>query len=76
MTAIQEWIYYIPGYYDRGNKCRQLRLQSWNSFIGQFVHPVGREGIGWLRGFVILQASYSINKFYKKIMKPLKVRWG
>ena len=33
--------------YDRGN-CRQFRLLTWNSFIGQFVHIVGGEGMGWM----------------------------
>ena len=27
--------------YDRGN-CGQFRLLTWNSFIGQFVHPKGK----------------------------------
>ena len=26
--------------------CRQFRLLIWNSYIGQFVHSVGWEGIG------------------------------
>ena len=25
--------------------CRQIRLLTWTSFIGQFVHPVGGEGM-------------------------------
>ena len=28
---------------DRGKKCRQFKLLTWTSFVGQFVHPVG----GW-----------------------------
>ena len=27
-------------------KCRPLRFLTWTSLIGQFVHPVGGEGIG------------------------------
>ena len=37
--------------------CRQFRLLQWPSFIGQFVHSVGEEGMGkcgWMRGIVIL----------------------
>ena len=26
--------------------CRQCRLLTWNWFIGQFVYPVGGEGMG------------------------------
>ena len=26
--------------------CRQFRLLTWTSLIGQFVHPVGGEGMG------------------------------
>ena len=32
---------YIRGYDDRGKICRQYILQTRNSFIGQFDHPVG-----------------------------------
>ena len=34
-----------------GENCCQFRLLTWNSFIGQFVYPVGGEGMskygGW-----------------------------
>ena len=36
--------YRICGYND-GKICRQLRLLIWTSFIGQFVHPVGGNGM-------------------------------
>ena len=29
-----------------GDNCRQFRLITWTLFIGQFVHPLGGEGIG------------------------------
>ena len=34
--------------------CRQFRLLTWNSPIGQFVLKVGEEGMGWKEGIVIL----------------------
>ena len=30
----------------QGKNCRQFRLITWNSFIGQFVHPLGEYGVG------------------------------
>ena len=30
----------------QGKNCRQFSLLIWNSFIGQFVHPVRGEGMG------------------------------
>ena len=30
----------------QGKNCRQFSLLTGNSFIGQFVHPVGGEGMG------------------------------
>ena len=41
----------------QGENCRQSNLLTWNSFISQFVHPVGEEGMGyrcWMRYIVIL----------------------
>ena len=36
--------------------CRKFRLLTWTSFIGQFVHPVGWEGMdGW--GCIVIIAS-------------------
>ena len=29
-----------------GENCHIFRLLTWNSFIGQFVHPVGGVGMG------------------------------
>ena len=29
-----------------GENCRQFSLLTWNSFIGQFVHPVRGKGMG------------------------------
>ena len=34
----------MRGYYDKGKFV--VRLLTWNSFISQFVHPGGREGMG------------------------------
>ena len=28
-----------------GKNCRQFSLLTWNSFIGQFVHPVGGDEV-------------------------------
>ena len=39
---------------------RQFRLLTWISFIGQFVHSLGWEGMGE-RGWIVILASY---KFY------------
>ena len=30
----------------QGKNCRQFGLLTWISLIGQFVHPVGGEGMG------------------------------
>ena len=32
--------------------CGQFSLPTWNSFIGQLVHPVGGKGIRWKVGMV------------------------
>ena len=37
---------YVPRYYDKVNSCRKFWLLTWNSLIGQSVHPVGEEGMG------------------------------
>ena len=41
----------------QGKNCRQFSLITWNSFICQFVHPLGGKGMGkreWKIGIVIL----------------------
>ena len=46
-----------------GENCRQFRLLTGTSFIGQFVHTVGGEAMGlrgWKGGIVILP-SYVYN---------------
>ena len=30
----------------QGKNCREFRLLTWNSFIGNFVHPVEGEWVG------------------------------
>ena len=45
-----------------GENCRQFWLLTWTSFIGQFVYPVGEEGMGvkGMDGVIVILAS---NKF-------------
>ena len=39
-----------------GENCRQFRLKTWNLFIGQFVYPVGGEGMeGITASFTLLE---------------------
>ena len=47
MRKKNKWIQNIREYYDRGIKCRQCRFIKWDSFISQFVQPVGGQGTGW-----------------------------
>ena len=56
---LHKWIHNIREYLT-GEKCRQFRLLTWTSHIGQFVHPVGGDRMG-LDGEIIILASY---KFY------------
>ena len=44
---ISLWIYNIRGDIDREN----FRLLTWNSFIGQFVHPVIEEELKGVDGW-------------------------
>ena len=37
-----------------GENCHKIRWLTWNSRIGQLVHPVDREGKGAGRGIIIL----------------------
>ena len=47
------WIFW------QGKICRQFRLLIWASFIGQFVHQIGVEGMGGgYRYFSQLRASF------------------
>ena len=43
---VQKWMKNIRGYYDKGENCREFRLLTWTTFIGQFIQPVGWEGKG------------------------------
>ena len=31
----------------QGKHCRLFSFLTWNLFIGQFVNPVGEDGMGW-----------------------------
>ena len=50
---------------DIGKNCRQFRLLTWTSFIGQFVHPVGVEVIGYGvdGGIVILATRFTLLEY-------------
>ena len=41
----------IYGGYLQGKIGRKFSLLTWTSLIGQFVHPVDREGKGWIGGY-------------------------
>ena len=63
----------IRGYYNREKYICQFGLITWNSFIYQFLHPVGEKGLGktgWKLGIGILFCC----KFYF-IIENMKI-WG
>ena len=39
--------------------CSKLRLLTWTSLFGQFVHPVGKEGMG--KGIYFSQLRVSLD---------------
>ena len=43
--------------YITGENCRQFRLLKWTSFIGQFIHLVGGDGIMGMDREVVILAS-------------------
>ena len=60
-----------------GEKCSQFRLLTWISFIGQFVHPVGRKlatlseyMIFWCKIQVIINPLINCEKLqvYKQVI--------
>ena len=46
LIQYMDWIYLIGGYIDREKISQQSSLTIWTSFIGQFIFPVGGEGMG------------------------------
>ena len=56
--------------------CRQIRLLTWISFIGQFVNPVGRKVMGymgWMGGIVILdRKKFNFNREHENSVATSK----
>ena len=47
----------------QGENCQIFRLLIWTSFIGQLVHPVGEEDIGYMGwiGMAVIWVSYKFH---------------
>ena len=44
-----------------GEKCRQIRLLTWASFIGQFVHAVKEDRVNWVDWGIVILATYEFH---------------
>ena len=51
--------------YGQGKFCRQIRLLIWISFIDQFVHPVGGQGIGC--NVILASCGYQFIRVHKNL---------
>ena len=58
----------------QGKNYRQFSFLTWNSFIGQFFHPVGGDRVkGWKREIVILaRCVFHFIREHKNFIQVLK----